>query len=184
MVDHHVDRPEVNAQQCVQLTGPNRSIGLISPVPRAAPRPAQTLAPLQTQPTTSGLVGRPGDHSEGPNTRSHSELGREIPQRRWYCVSRRGRVGRRQVFPPDHNTHHTLFTTQPHTPTTAGWSSPVARQAHNLKVAGSNPAPATTFSITSSPPAVQRNPRCTASRLLNRQRPQITSAQPPRRAHA
>ena len=30
-----------------------------------------------------------------------------------------------------------------HTPDTAGWSSPVARQAHNLKVAGSNPAPAT-----------------------------------------
>ncbi|MGX1494980.1 hypothetical protein ACSSV1_000001, partial [Labrenzia sp. MBR-25] len=28
-------------------------------------------------------------------------------------------------------------------PNNAGWSSPVARQAHNLKVAGSNPAPAT-----------------------------------------
>jgi hypothetical protein len=28
----------------------------------------------------------------------------------------------------------------------AGWSSPVARQAHNLKVAGSNPAPATSTS--------------------------------------
>ncbi len=27
--------------------------------------------------------------------------------------------------------------------TSAGWSSPVARQAHNLKAAGSNPAPAT-----------------------------------------
>jgi hypothetical protein len=27
----------------------------------------------------------------------------------------------------------------------AGWSSLVARQAHNLKAAGSNPAPATTF---------------------------------------
>ena len=27
----------------------------------------------------------------------------------------------------------------------AGWSSPVARQAHNLKVRGSNPLPATTF---------------------------------------
>ena len=27
----------------------------------------------------------------------------------------------------------------------AGWSSPVACQAHNLKVAGSNPAPATKF---------------------------------------
>ena len=27
--------------------------------------------------------------------------------------------------------------------TTAGWSSPVARRAHNPEVAGSNPAPAT-----------------------------------------
>ena len=30
----------------------------------------------------------------------------------------------------------------------AGWSSPVARQAHNLKVAGSNPAPATILRLT------------------------------------
>ena len=30
-------------------------------------------------------------------------------------------------------------------PTHAGWSSPVARQAHNLKVVGSNPTPATTL---------------------------------------
>ena len=28
----------------------------------------------------------------------------------------------------------------------AGWSSPVAREAHNLEVAGSNPVPATCFS--------------------------------------
>src|SRR5690349_9422803 len=28
----------------------------------------------------------------------------------------------------------------------AGWSSPVARQAHNLKVLGSNPSPATNMS--------------------------------------
>gem|GEM_PF-5087027 len=27
----------------------------------------------------------------------------------------------------------------------AGWSSPVARQAHNLEVIGSNPVPATNF---------------------------------------
>src|SRR5712671_700613 len=33
----------------------------------------------------------------------------------------------------------------------AGWSSPVARQAHNLKVIGSNPIPATTFVIIHSP---------------------------------
>ena len=30
--------------------------------------------------------------------------------------------------------------------TVAGWSSPVARQAHNLKVTGSNPVPATKLS--------------------------------------
>ncbi len=30
----------------------------------------------------------------------------------------------------------------------AGWSSPVARQAHNLKAAGSNPAPATRHNTT------------------------------------
>ena len=29
MVDHHVDRPGVEAQQCVKLTGTNLSIGLI-----------------------------------------------------------------------------------------------------------------------------------------------------------
>ena len=33
----------------------------------------------------------------GGCTRSHSELGRETPQRRWYSVLRRGRVGRCQV---------------------------------------------------------------------------------------
>ena len=32
-----------------------------------------------------------------------------------------------------------------HSPTDAGWSSPVARWAHNPKVAGSNPAPATKY---------------------------------------
>ena len=33
----------------------------------------------------------------------------------------------------------------------AGWSSPVARQAHNLKVVGSNPTPATNFPHRSPP---------------------------------
>ena len=36
-----------------------------------------------------------------------------------------------------------LNLTKQYAPKDAGWSSPVARQAHNLKVAGSNPAPAT-----------------------------------------
>src|SRR5271170_649621 len=36
----------------------------------------------------------------GDRTRSHPELGRENPQRPWYCGPSRGRVGRRQVFQP------------------------------------------------------------------------------------
>ena len=36
--------------------------------------------------------------------------------------------------------------------TGAGWSSPVAREAHNLEVAGSNPVPATCFSGSETPP--------------------------------
>src|SRR5258708_32093395 len=46
----------------------------------------------------------------GDCTRSHPELGRENPQRLWYCVSRRGRGGRRQVF---QYTHSTLALNQP-----------------------------------------------------------------------
>ena len=39
----------------------------------------------------------------------------------------------------------------------AGWSSPVARQAHNLKVVGSNPTPATTaVTPTPHPPTAER----------------------------
>ena len=40
------------------------------------------------------------------------------------------------------------------TDNTAGWSSPVARQAHNLKVVGSNPTPATTLRAGTSVPAL------------------------------
>src|ERR671937_881835 len=47
---------------------------------------------------TSALLRRPGGHCEGQYTRSHPELGRENPQRRWYSVLRRGRAGHRQVF--------------------------------------------------------------------------------------
>ncbi len=67
----------------------------------------------------------------GENTRFHSELGRENPQRRWYFILRCGRVGRCQAL----KTQCDFFY--------AGWSSLVARQAHNLKVVGSNPTPAT-----------------------------------------
>jgi hypothetical protein len=62
----------------------------------------------------SRRFGRPGGHSEGQNTRSHPELGRENPQRRWYCASRRGRVGRRQTrqTAKPKPTHHIIRLTR------------------------------------------------------------------------
>ncbi len=39
----------------------------------------------------------------------------------------------------------------------AGWSSLVARRAHNPKVVGSNPAPATTFTETQGPRRSEKN---------------------------
>ena len=42
-------------------------------------------------------------------TRSHPELGREMLQRRWYFVLRRGRVGRCQAYKP----HGTCFEPLP-----------------------------------------------------------------------
>ena len=70
--------------------------------------------------------------SRGACTRSHPELGRENPQRPWYCVLRHGRVGRRQVFQPIQNRK---------TPTTKSWGNHPAstpreyptRQANNRR---------------------------------------------------
>ena len=182
MEDDHVDRPGVEVQQCMKLTGTNSSIGLIvlidhahrtssmshlfcpdapkalrtgratrrdgrwpcgadAPVPKeekdvftktseeeSLPRPASqihaqgmlirsrmaALAPLQAhRASKKGLPKqeqgqwscRRHQHCPQPTwwlwrggrTRSLSEHGRETPQRRWYFVSRRGRVGRCQV---------------------------------------------------------------------------------------
>ena len=111
--DHHVDRPGVEAQQCVKLTGTNSSIGfiaLIIPVhpnkdeqdttsrsgPQSRQRPFVT-AQLSHKENRALALRRPGGHGGEKCTRSHPELGRETPQRQWYFVSRRGRVGRCQV---------------------------------------------------------------------------------------
>ena len=112
MEDHHVDRPGVKAQQCVQPTGTNRSFGLIDAPSHAATNAScdhsLLLLGLATEGTSSlssaqSVLRRPGGYGEEIDTRSHPELGRENPQRRWYCVLRRGRVGRRQVFPEQIN---------------------------------------------------------------------------------
>ena len=137
--DHHVDRLGVEAWQHVKLTGTNRSIGLIAPTnsSRAAARTGRIAltCSMQTVRQTKkdnnqGLKAvrrarsngppaadsRPrvhrwsGSHGGGPSTRSHPELGRESPQRRWYCILRCGRVGRRQAFHGRQKTNRNLFT--------------------------------------------------------------------------
>ena len=152
MIDHHVDRPGVETRQRAKLTGTNCPIELkTNHAWKSSSASAQQIlgSTTGTRPVAMahrGQAPEPGFSPirmgwmtwwlwRGARTRSHPELGRENPQRPWYCVSRHGRVGRRQVFQPIH-----AHQSQP----TAGWSSPVARQAHNLKVIGSNPIPATT----------------------------------------
>ena len=159
MEDHHVDRPGVEAQQCAKLTGPNRSIGLSLPPAAAASAHKRTAsagtlnqrhASITIRHLTTPHPASGQDRASptwwswrGRYTRSHPELGREIPQRRWYFVSRRGRVGRRQVgqarpqTDPGQHVRHPPLTT----PHIAGWSSPVARQAHNCYKARARSAP-------------------------------------------
>ena len=63
-------------------------------------------------------------------------------------------------------------------PNAAGWSSPVARQAHNLKAAGSNPAPATSHKHPSA--GVIGGGRCCwpQSRSPQWRKPSVTRQQP------
>jgi hypothetical protein len=49
----------------------------------------------------------------------------------------------RYVLPTEFARHGPVAPAKAIRKVIAGWSSPVARQAHNLKAAGSNPAPAT-----------------------------------------
>src|SRR5262249_6825028 len=130
VVDHHVDRPEVEAEQSVQLTGTNRSIGLILGAgppaphhrPRAAPNPTRLPdTALLTSHITTGTcpreLARPGGHSEGPTTRSHPDPGRENPQRPWYCRNQR----RKSRSPPGPPSPPTLSSpSSPLPPATGG----------------------------------------------------------------
>src|SRR5579862_4179034 len=63
---------------------------------------------------------------------------------------------------------------------TAGWSSPVARQAHNLKVRGSNPLPATksllnTNHLHNRPAHQPGDPFCMSAQCPKNTRPRVSS---------
>jgi hypothetical protein len=95
-------------------------------------------SPLRTTGRSRGGVR--GRERTG-STRSHPEPGRDPVQRRRVLRGRprgrRGRCGHHRA------TYHSTLTTHP--PQTTRGGAAAARWAHNPKVAGSNPAPATTL---------------------------------------
>ena len=85
-------------------------------------------------PPLSGLLSFKGT----AHTKTHGSpkaLGQGEPQRR--------QIASAMDSGKKHHSKTVIIGTTKSRPIGAGWSSPVARQAHNLKAAGSNPAPAT-----------------------------------------
>src|SRR3954469_1634989 len=99
------------------------------------PRP---VASLKNSPSVGG---RPAIVPWGPK---RADSGFKLPPRRTICTPtpRTGQCRLVAVLPEQCGSGGLIA---------AGWSSPVARQAHNLKVTGSNPVPATNQSM--GPPA-------------------------------
>ena len=80
MEDDHVDRPGVEVRQRMELTGTNRSIGLIALMIHVrqhnTQRPATATAVAHACRTQTIALRRSGGLSGVPQTRSHLELGR------------------------------------------------------------------------------------------------------------
>jgi hypothetical protein len=93
----------------------------------------------------TGWIGRPGGHRGGPAPDPIPNSAVKTPSAHGTVPQGTGEsVAARSSNPP--STPRARPTNPaPHIPPNAGWSSPVARQAHNLKAAGSNPAPATSI---------------------------------------
>ena len=82
----------------------------------------------------------------GGCTRSHSEHGRETPQRQWYSVLRRGRVGRCQVCKTQHmikyqSSQHTLRPSRYKRAAISGLSRLKRRHAYEIKEGAPNTRP-------------------------------------------
>ena len=97
----------MEARQRVKLTSTNSSIGLIVLI--TSDQPARTACWVTglNQFSRTSCISPTWWLLRGGCTRSHPELGSETPQRRWYSVSRRGRVGRCQVCRMHAVSHHT-----------------------------------------------------------------------------
>ena len=145
MVDHHVDRPGVEVPRGMQLTGTNRSIGLIVLIKIHARKVRLAGAMMSSHILFVDLVALPeGPHPIPFRTRSLSPPGPMVL--RLKARESRSLPGLPRGCEPDPSLANTFRPAPrraaPDDTFDAGWSSPVARQAHNLKVTGSNPVPA------------------------------------------
>ena len=100
------------------VTRPVRSAGPTGPV-RASGQNKPTCSKLKTNEAIASTsfskccASLTWWLSRGGCTRSHSEHGRETPQRQWYSVSRRGRVGRCQVCKTQHHIFSSSYGPKP-----------------------------------------------------------------------
>ena len=100
------------------------------PIPNSAVKPLSANG-TKSQDLGESVAARPAKHRTTPShetsyPRTLFSTRRRRPPKAHRALSPAGPASSRR--PPQPNTH-------------AGWSSPVARQAHNLKVVGSNPTP-------------------------------------------
>ena len=150
MEDYHVDRPGVEVGRPMKLTGTNNPIGLIVSQQNSFDDCSLTEAISDNVFSSSAvrlvdLVAM----SEVPHPipfRTRSLSPPEPMVLRLKARESRSPPGLQGGQPMMKSNHRkcglleTFFLLE--LPLAAGWSSPVARQAHNLKVVGSNPTPA------------------------------------------
>jgi hypothetical protein len=173
--DDHVDRPGVQARQRVELTGTNRSIGLIPLMVHVRGRVRKdrfacrcdlkgaipgALSP-ETLPSVALSLAGPVTGARRLNPIPSRTRPLNASALMVLCLKTResrSSPGQPRTIPSSMNhlrrfgTAFAFFGFA----VDAGWSSPVARQAHNLKVTGSNPVPATIQHTA-------RKPRCSCS---------------------
>ena len=145
MEDYHVDRPGVEVGRPMKLTGTNNPIGLIVSQQNSFDDCSLTEAISDNVFSSSAvrlvdLVAM----SEVPHPIPFRTRSLSPPEP--MVLRLKARESRSPPGLPGGQTDEIKINIEPFflhaRPIAAGWSSPVARQAHNLKVAGSNPAPA------------------------------------------
>ena len=192
--DDHVDRPGVQAQRCVERTGTNRPIGLIVLMitvrdlirqPQGSrSRHTTTMKTLLAEHTHTIALGRSGGLSgvlKNPIPSRTRPLNAPAPM----VLCLKARESRSPPGLPSALVLHSLSRQYARPPAlrgrpVAGWSSPVARQAHNLKVAGSNPAPATTSRREYAYQPARQHARRAVSYVARRQRAVLPARTPAR----